>query len=242
MLPANCSSDGDQLVVSRIHKREENLHGRSVGRRSHPRLHDGRAGSVGGAAIGRSRGGRHQDRAARGRYDARAGTGAQSRHGRLLSRLQSFEALDCARPQAGGRPPGALQAGRDRRRHHAQLPARARQAPRRRVREVREDQPAHRLSRDLRLSRRRPDGIEGRVRRHHPGRVRARRAADRRCRTAALPADHRRRQDQFQRRRLGAAGGPVRAGAHRQGPVGRSADVRDARILRHGRASLRRDL
>ena len=35
---------------------------------------------------------------------------------------------------------------------------------------------------------------------------------------------------------------PVRARAHRQGPGGRSADVRDPGLVRHGRASLRRDL
>ena len=67
-------------------------------------------------------------------------------------------------------------------------------------------------------------------------------AAERGRRPAALPADHRRRQDQLQRRGLGAAGRAVRARAHRQGPGGRSADVRNPGLLRHGRASLRRDL
>ncbi len=87
-----------------------------------------------------------------------------------------------------------------------------------------------------------PMGAEGGLRRHHPGGLRPRRPADRGGGPAALPADHRGRQDQLQRRRLGAAGRAVRARAHRQGPVGRGADVRDAGLLRDGRASLRRDL
>ena len=172
-----------------------------------------------------------------------ARTGPQSRHGGLLSRLQSLQALDRARPQAGLRPQRAVQAGRDRRRADAQLPARSRPAPRRRVRDVREDQSAPRLPRDLRLSRRRPDGTEGGLRRHHPGGLRPRRAAERGGGPAALPADHRGRQDEFQRRRLGAAGGALFAREkHGQGPGGRGADVRDPGLVRHGRASLRRDL
>ena len=114
-------------------------------------------------------------------------------------------------------------------------------APRRRIREVREDQSAARLCRGLRLSRRGPDGRQGGLRRHHPGGLGPRRAAERRRRPAALPADDRRRQDQLQRRGLGAARGPLRARAYRQGPGGRGADVRDAGLVRDGRASLRRD-
>ena len=51
-----------------------------------------------------------------------------------------------------------------------------------------------------------PDGAEGGVRRHHPGGLGPGRAAERRGGPAALPADHRRRQDQLQRRGLRAAG------------------------------------
>ena len=242
MLPVNSPFDGDQLVVSGTFKAGGNQDGRSVGRRSHSRLHDRRAGPLGGAAAGRSRGGRHQDRAAGRRHDAPARAGPQSRHGRLLPRLQSLQAFDRSRPQAGVRAQGAVQARRDRRRGDAQLSPRSRQAAGRRVRGVREDQSAPRLSRDLRLPRRRTDGREGGLRRHHPGRFRPGRSADRRGGRAALPADHRGRQDQLERRRLGAAGGPVRARAYRQGPGGRGADVRDAGLLRDGRASLWRDL
>ena len=110
------------------------------------------------------------------------------------------------------------------------------------VREVREDQSAAGLSRDLRLPLGRPAGTEGGLRRHHPGGLGPRLAADRGSGPAALPADHRRRQDQLQRRRLGAARGSLRAGEDRPGPGGRGADVRDAGLVRHGRASLRRDL
>ena len=72
-----------------------------------------------------------------------------------------------------------------------------------------------------------PDGRQGGLRRHHPGGLGSRRAAERRGRPAAFPADHRCRQDELKRRRLGPARRAVRARADRQGPGGRGADVRD---------------
>ena len=131
---------------------------------------------------------------------------------------------------------------RARRRADAQLPPRAGGAARHGLRGLRADQPASHLRRDVRLPRGRSLRQQGGVRRHHPGRRGPRVAADRGGGHAALHADHRRGQDQLERRRVRGAGGALRARADGRRAGGRGADVRDPGVVRHGRAPVRRKL
>ena len=73
-------------------------------------------GPLGRPDARRPRRRRHQGRAARGRHHAPARPHAQPRHGRVLPRREPQQALDRARPQAGGGARGAAPARRDGRR------------------------------------------------------------------------------------------------------------------------------
>ena len=81
-----------------------------------------------------------------------------------------------------------------------------------------------------------------RARRLDPGGQRHRDAEPDGARRAALPADHRRRQDHGADRGLRRAGGAVPPRAHRRRPGARGADVRDHGQLRDGRAPLGHDV
>ena len=170
------------------------------------------------------------------------GTGAPSRHGRVLPRLQPQQAQPRAGLQAAGRARGAVPPGPRRGRAHAQLPAASGGALRPRVREVPGHQPAARLLRDLRLPRRRPLREQAGLRRHHPGRHGARVAAGAPRRRPALPAHHRRRQDQLHGRAVVDPGRARLQRAHRPRAGPRSPDVRIGRGLGDGGAPLRRGL
>ena len=211
-------------------------------RRARGGLHDRRARPVGGAAARRPRRRRHQGRAPRGRHHAPARPDAEPRHGGVLSGRQPQQALDRARPQAGGRARGAAPARRGRRRAAPQLPAAGRAPARDVVRDVPRDQSGHRLRRHLRLPGRRALRRQAGLRRHHPGRLRPGLAPGLDHGRAALRADDRRRQDELDDGAGRGARRPLPQGAHRRGPGGRGADVREHGRLGDGRAPLRRDL
>ena len=102
--------------------------------------------------------------------------------------------------------------------------------------------PRPRLRRHLRLPRRRALRRQAGLRRHHPGRLRPGLAAGLDRRRAALRADDRRRQDQLDDGAGRGARRPLPPGAHRRGPGGRGADVREHGRLGDGGAPLRRDV
>ena len=99
-----------------------------------------------------------------------------------------------------------------------------------------------RLLRHVRLRTLRPLPRPAGVRRLHPGRGRPHPAAGRRAGRAALRPDHPGRQDDRALGRLRGLRRALPSRAHGRGTGDRGADVRDARLVRDGRASLGRDL
>ncbi len=147
--------------------------------------------------------------------------------------------LDLKQEAARG---GAAAARRGRQRAAPQLPAAGGAAARHVLRDVPRGQPGPRLRRHLRLPGRRALRRQAGLRRHHPGRLRPGLAAGLDRRRAALRADDRRGQEQLDDGAGRGARRPLPPGAHRRGPGGRGADVREHGGLGHGGAPLRGDV